>query len=185
MGLISVDVSGQHPMIPLPQITEHAVCSLSIEYQRLHRNDGLGNHGGHLMWCAARISQIDDDEASQMGQYAYSSRQITTGGFLEIKQDRRVVVLAKLFPESVQHHLPFRCKATENQDHFGRDCVDHLTNFRIVEQQVDELGNLEIINGDGWLTWRSDNEVFLYCLLVKSYIPGCNPVNGTIAKISV
>ena len=172
-------------MIPLPQITKHAVFSLAAENHRLHRNDRLRNHGGHLVRSATRVGQINDDEASQVGKCADGFRQITAGWFLEIKQYRRVVVLAKLIPEHVQNVLPLRCKATENQDHFGSDCVDYLTNFGIVQQQVDELGKLEIINSNDWFAVRSDDEVFLDCVLIKLDIPGRNPVNGAVAKVGL
>ncbi|SRR6266567_5628121 len=122
----------------------------------------MRNYCSDLVWCAARIGQIDNDEPGQVCKRADGFGQITASWFLEIKQHGRVVALAQLFSQGIQNRLPLGSESTQNQDNFGSDRVDDLTNFCIVQQQVDELGNLEIINSDRRFTVGCDNEAVLF-----------------------
>src|SRR6266705_6030650 len=92
---------------------------------------------------------------------------------------------AEVLSECIEDDFAFRREATKNEDSFLGNGVNSVTNFCIIQQQVNKLGNLDIIDRDFWLIRWSDNEVFLYCLLTQLYIPGCNSVNGTIAKIGM
>ena len=40
-----------------------------------------------------------------------------------------------------------------------------------MEEQVDELGDLDVVNGDVWLAFASDDQVLLSCSFAKVHAP--------------
>src|SRR5438128_2167611 len=191
MGLIGVVEGGQHPMMAPSQILKHRIftplynSSVNHEWfspeQWLNRNDRMRNHDCDLVWCAARVGQIDDDEAGQVGKCADCFRQITAGWLVKVKQNRDVSVCAQGFSEGIEDGLALRDEATKNEDSFSGNGIDHVTNFRVVQQQVNELGDLKIIDGDGWFLFRCDDRVVLYCSLYL-YLPDRYAIHLTIGQ---
>src|SRR6266536_2542404 len=100
---------------------------------------------------------------------------------VEIKQDWQQVVFAKSVSKPIQYGFSLRSKSTENKDRFRGHGVNNITNFGIVQQEVNELCNLEIINRDGWLTCGCDRQIKLFGS-IKLYVPGRDAVNGTILQ---
>src|SRR6266566_3115579 len=64
----------------------------------------------------------------------------------------------------------------------GRDGVNHITKFFVVQKQVDKLSNFEIIDCDGWRTRKSNDQVRLDHSL-QLYVPNGNPINGTSCEV--
>ncbi len=82
-------------MIAASQILEHRVFTSFLHFsiddewlsreQRLDRNHRVRNDRRHLMRCAARIGEIDNDETGQMCKSTHSFCQIPAGGFFEVE----------------------------------------------------------------------------------------------------
>jgi hypothetical protein len=52
-------------------------------------------------------------------------------------------------------------EAAEDQHYLGSNSVDHVTNFLVVEHEVDELCDLNVVDGDRGLIPRCDDQVLL------------------------
>jgi hypothetical protein len=52
-------------------------------------------------------------------------------------------------------------EATQNQHRLGSNGVDHVTNFLVVKRELDELRDLNVIDGDFGLAPRCDEQVLL------------------------
>src|SRR5260221_14688696 len=96
-----------------------------------------------------------------MSKCSHRLGQIPATRFVKVEQNRDVLVCAQGFSECIKDGFALRREATKNEDGFPGNGVDDLTNFRIIQQQIDELGNLEIIDGNGWFLGRSDDQVVL------------------------
>jgi hypothetical protein len=75
------------------------------------------------------------------------------------------------------HFLPNLGKSAQDQHRFGCNCVNDLTNLLVVKKQVDELSDLDVVDGDCRLTIRSHDEIFLFCLIIYLYIPNRRAIN--------
>ena len=69
-------------------------------------------------------------------------------GHVEVEQDRDVVTLAEFLTYRVKHRLTVIRESAEDQHHLGCDCVDDAADFLVVEEEVDELGDFEIVHGE-------------------------------------
>jgi hypothetical protein len=56
-------------------------------------------------------------------------------------------VPSKLLPNGIENHFPLLGKAAKNQHDFGSDRVDSLANLLVVKKQVDELSDLDLVDG--------------------------------------
>src|SRR5450755_2785327 len=179
-------MGGEYPIVPPSQILKHRIFTplydSSVNHERfspeqwLYRNDRVRNHSCNLMWCAARISQINDDEAGQVCKRADRFCQVSTARFVKAEQNRDVPVCAKGFSEGIKDSFALGGEAAKNEDGFSGNGVDHVTNFWVVQQQVNELSDLKIVNGNGWFPRRSNDQVVLCCLF-HFHIPGCYAIN--------
>ena len=61
------------------------------------------------------------------------------------------------------HRFALRREAAEDQHYFRGDCVDDAADLLIVEEQVNELRELDVIDGDLGLIRRGNHEVALFC----------------------
>ena len=76
--------------------------------------------------------------------------------------------LSKLIPDGIDNGFPLLGKAAQDQHRFGGDRIDNVTNLLVVKKQVDELSDLDAIEGDTQLatsTIRYD-QVLLLCTLI-------------------
>jgi hypothetical protein len=80
-------------------------------------------------------------------------------------------VLSKLVPNGIKNRFPLFGKAAQDQHRFLPDCVNGIANLFVVKQQVNELGDLDIVDGDRRLTTTSYDQILLVCLIVHRYIP--------------
>ena len=69
--------------------------------------------------------------------------------------------MAQFLPHRIEHGLPLRGEAAQDQHCFGGDGVDDLTNLLIVEQQIDELRHFQIVHGDHRFIGRRDDQIRL------------------------
>jgi len=61
-----------------------------------------------------------------------------------------VVALAQFVSQRVEDFLQLVREATKDQHRFGGDGVNDITDFRVIEQQIDEPCDLDIVDGDLW-----------------------------------
>src|SRR5436190_8889824 len=104
-----------------------------------------------------------------------------SGGTLEIKDNGQKIEAAQLLAEGLQDRFAFGCKTPKDEHALLPNGVNNITNFRVFEQQVNELCNLKIINRDFRLTSRCDDKVHL-CGSFKLYIPCRDTVNRTLCQ---
>ena len=83
-----------------------------------------------------RVGHIGDDESGHVGQCGDRPRQVLAGGLVEIKQDRRVIALAKLVSNRVENNFSLRRETAQNQNYFGSDRVDDAADFFVIQKQV-------------------------------------------------
>jgi hypothetical protein len=76
---------------------------------------------------------------------------------LKIEQDWQIASLSQLIADSVEDRFAVLREAAEDQDRFGRDGVDDISDLLVVEQEVDELRDLNVIDGDLRLVLRCDD----------------------------
>jgi hypothetical protein len=79
--------------------------------------------------------------------------------------------LSQLIADGIDNGFSLLGKPAENQHSFGCNCVDDVANLLVVKEQVDELGNFDVVDGDSRLIMRSYDQVLLVCLIVYLYIP--------------
>jgi hypothetical protein len=51
---------------------------------------------------------------------------------------------------------------TEDQHRLGSDGVDHIANFLVMKHEVDELRDLNVVDGDRRLVQRCDDQILLF-----------------------
>src|SRR6266496_4520917 len=90
---------------------------------------------------------------------------------------------AKSFSEGIENSFALRCEASKNEDGFPGNGVDDITNFLIVEQQVNELSNFEVINRDHGFIFGSNDKVVLFGTFQLD-IPHRNAMNGAARQVS-
>ena len=100
------------------------------------------------------IGEIDNDEAGQVRKGDYGFREISACRFVEVEDNRQVIVLPKFLSESIEDCLSLKGEFLRVPHDLGRDGVNYITKFFVVQKQVDELSNFEIIDCDGWRTRR-------------------------------
>src|SRR5215217_2611954 len=61
---------------------------------------------------------------------------------------RQVAPIAQLVPDGVEDCFAVLRETPEDQHRLGRDRVDHIPDLLVVEQKIDELRNLNIVDGD-------------------------------------
>ena len=55
---------------------------------------------------------------------------------------------------------------------FRVDRVDNVTNLLVVKKQVNELGDLDVVDSyDSLITTRSDNQILLICTIIYRDVP--------------
>ena len=111
---------------------------------------------------AHRVSQVGDDETSHPGYQRHRLGDVPRGWSSEVEQDREVVTLAQLLAYRVEDCLTLIGKATEDQDRLGGDGIDDVANLLVVEQEIDELRDLNVIDGNlGLVPTRNDQVLLL------------------------
>ena len=95
-------------------------------------------------------------------------------------------MLSKLIPDGIQNGLPRLGKAAQDQHRFRGDGVDDLTNLLVVKQEVDELGDLDVIDGDNRLILNiSYDQVLLFGPLIDRYIPYRNAIDAAFGECGI
>lgn len=80
---------------------------------------------------------------------------VATRWLLEIKHNREIIPSAQFVSKSVKDPFTPRRKAAEDENQFSANRVNDVANLLVVEKQVDELGDLDVVDGDDRLTKRS------------------------------
>src|SRR6516225_2739718 len=114
-----------------------------------------GDEGNHILWdgrlklkgCRSWIGDVDYDEAGQACQNLNGLRKIAPLWAFKIKNDWQETLIPKCVPQRVKNGFSILRKATEDQHRFRGDRVDHITNLLVVKKQVDELGDLDVVDG--------------------------------------
>ena len=60
-------------------------------------------------------------------------------------------MLSKLIPDGIENRFSLLEKRPKDQHRFRCDCVDDITNLLVVKKQVDELSDLNVVDGDSRL----------------------------------
>ena len=78
---------------------------------------------------------------------------------IEIENHRYIVVCVQPPLGFLERTLPLRCEAPQDQHHLSGERVDYVPHVFVVEDGMDELGNLEIVDRDGAFVGPSDAKV--------------------------
>ena len=70
---------------------------------------------------------------------------------------------AEGFPKGVECSLAFGCEMAEDEDGFGGDAIDNVTDFGVIEKQIDELCNFEVVYRNLRLVVGSNEQACLNC----------------------
>src|SRR5215468_8554498 len=97
-----------------------------------------------------------------MGKSAYCFCQIQACGLVKVEQNRYVSVCTKGFSEGVENGFALRGEATKNENGFPGNRVYDITNFWVVQQQVNELCDLKVIDGNGRFFCMCDDQIVLF-----------------------
>src|SRR5262245_57662438 len=117
---------------------------LAAQKNGLHGDNRAWNHHRQFMWDTARISQIGNDETGHAGERLDRSGQVFSIGFIEVEQNGQEVTFAQLLAYSIEHCLTLIRETTQDQNRLGGNGVDHVTNFLVMKQEVDELRDLNV-----------------------------------------
>src|SRR5437870_7443209 len=93
-------------------------------------------------------------------------------------------MLAQFLTQRIEYCLTRICEAAEDQHRLGSDGVDHVTDFLVVEHEVDELCDFNVIDSNVGLALWCDNQVLLLGPL-QFYIPCRYTEYATAGEISV
>ena len=91
---------------------------------------------------------VSDDKPGHVGEGLHCAGQVLAGRLVEVEEDRRVVAPSQFLPEGIKHRLALVREAAEDQDDLRGDGVDDVANPFIVEEQIDELGDLKVVDSD-------------------------------------
>jgi hypothetical protein len=87
---------------------------------------------------------------------------------VEVEHDGQIAAIAKFLAQSFQHHNPALGEAAEQRHSLVADRVDHSADFLVVKKEVDELGDLKVIDYDRWLAFGSNDQALLLGSFAKS-----------------
>src|SRR3954469_6306706 len=147
------------------------------------QQDRLDNEGGEIPdnvvklypdFC--RVRDICNHEACEAGQHFDRLGHVQACGDREVKDNWKQAPLPQLLPQGIEDRFTLLREAAEDQHRLGGDRVDDVADLLVVEQQVYELRNLDVIDGDLGLVARGDDQV----LLLRSLhfdSPRCYAVN--------
>jgi hypothetical protein len=82
-------------------------------------------------------------------------------GLVEVKDHRHEAEVAEFLSQPLQDHHPALSEATQQEHALLSDGVDDVANLLVVEQEIDELRDLDVIDGDLGLERRCDDQVLL------------------------
>ena len=133
-------------MVPPLQVRKHCELAVTGEKDRLYGNEGVRDLRD-LVGAAARVRQIGNDEPGHVGQGQNCPGAVLARWLVEVEQDRQVLVLAEFVTEGIKNCFALRREAAKDQDSFFTDGVDNVADFLIVKQEVDELSDLDVIDG--------------------------------------
>src|SRR3954453_24139033 len=100
------------------------------------------------MWDAAWIRQIGNDEPSHVGEGLDRPGQIFAVRLIEVEQDGQEVTLAQLLAQSVKDRFALWREAAQDQHGLGSNGVNDTANSLIIEEDINELGDLDVINSN-------------------------------------
>src|SRR5262249_16977163 len=166
------------------EMFEHAVLIAALQQERLHR-DGrqVGYNDPEFLWDALGVRDVGHDEAGHARQQRDRLRNVAPGRNLKLEQDPKVVPLAQFLPYRIEHSLTLIREATEDQHHLGSYGVDHVADFLVIKHEVDELRDLDVVDGDRGLVLTCDDQVLLLGLL-QFQTPCGYAVDATTGEVS-
>src|SRR6516225_6122240 len=142
------------------------------------RNDIVKLHANFR--CVRYVSNHKPREARQRFN---CFRHIPASWDREVKQDWQQITIAQFITQRVEDCLTLIREATENQHHLGSNGVDHVTDFLVMKQEVDELRDLNVIDGNLRLCIFCDDQVLLLGPF-QFQIPSGYAVDATAGEIS-
>jgi hypothetical protein len=93
-------------------------------------------------------------------------------------------MVAQFLTKGVEDCLTISSEATEDQHRLLSNGVDNFADFRIIEQQINELRDLDVVDGDLGLLLRGDDQVLLLGPAVQLQAPRGYAVDTTAGEIS-
>jgi len=154
---VGIPIDRQYPVGGMGEIAEHAVFAPRSFEKWLYGYSECGSDGIEFLRNTAWVGEVGNDKTGEMGKCPDGFGEVAATRFLKVEQDGQVSVSTEFVSQCVQHSFPFRGEATKNEHGFLRNGVDDLTDFLVVQEQVDKLSHLEVINSDGRLIFRDDD----------------------------
>src|SRR5215467_6381365 len=91
-------------------------------------------------------------------------------------------MLAQFVAQSVEDCFALRGETPKDEYRLLSDGVDDVADFRIIEQEIDELRDLDVVDGDGGLILICDDQVLLLGSL-QLYAPCGYAVDATVGEV--
>lgn len=126
------------------------------------RHDGqhvVGDDRLQLLRNRLRVREVGDDEPRQTGQGHDGLGEIASSGLVEVEEHRCVALCSQLGAQRVEDRLALRTEPPQDQHSLLGHGVDDIPDLGVVEQQVDELGDLQVVDHDRSHVGGGDEQV--------------------------
>ena len=112
-------------------------------------------------------------------------REVLRLRLVEVEDDRQVAALAEFLAQPLQDCDPAFGEPPEQQHALSTDGVDDVADFLVVEQQIDELCDLDVVNGDLRRARESNDQVLLFCCFAELHVPRGDAVDAAAREVRV
>lgn len=94
--------------------------------------------------AAAWVGEIDNGKPRHLRENSDRVRKIFAPELSEVEKHWHKIVAGKFVANCVQNNLPLWREPAENEHNFRCNGVNGITDFWVIEKQVDKLGNFEL-----------------------------------------
>src|SRR6516165_1697833 len=139
----------ENPLAMLyPQILKHRKGLLSLLDDGSKRHHDLRDGGLQFKRSGFWVRDVCDHEVRQPGEQPDSFSEILRLWLVEVENDRQVAAVSEFFPQPLQDLNAALSEAAQQKHAFLSDGVDHVADLLVVEQEMDELRDLNVVDGD-------------------------------------
>jgi hypothetical protein len=159
-----------------PQVLKHREGLLPLLQDRNKRNHALGHRGLQLEGSGPRVGNVRNHEAGQAGEQPNRFREVLRFRFIEGEHHRHPIPITQLLSEPFKNGDPAAREAPQYENPLLPDCVDDVADRLVREEQVDELGDLQVVDGDLGFAVRDDQVLLPRPLQLQ--VPRRDPVDA-------
>ena len=112
--------------------------------------------------CGPRVGNVDNDKLGQVTQQPDRFGEVLGLGLVEVEDHRHEAEVAEFLSQPLQDHHPAFSEAAQQEHALLSDGVDDVANLLVVAQEIDELRDLDVIDGNLGLELTCDDQVLLF-----------------------